>query len=194
MTNDKRPEPQGARRAALALACCAVIASAAAGARAQAQTNVDSLSTKAGPLALVRVGEETDLKMELRLGGKKLLDLEAMYAGFVAHFREPDGGEAVVMSVSEGGSACPALFRIIRVGGEGGARVTDEFGDCSDSPTITLQQLPDAQILVRFPGYYRLSEEREPGFRKPPPTVWVYGKGVLREQKAAPAPARRRGR
>ena len=195
MTNDGRLKVNGAGRAALALACCALLALAAADARAQgggqAETTVDSLLTKAGPLALVRVGEETDLKMELRLGGRKLRDMEVMYASFVAHFRElSTDGEVVVMSVSEGGTACPAQFQIVRVEGAGKASVTDEFGDCSDSPTITLEQLPVEQITLRFPGYYRLAEAREPGFRKPPPTTWVYSKGVLQVKAAAP---RRRG-
>ena len=195
MTNDTRRKSQRARRAALALACCALFALSAAGraqqGSGQAGETVDTLLTKAGPLALVRVGEETDLKMELRLGGKKVLDVEAMYASFVAHFRGlSDGGEVVVLSASEGGSACPAQFRIIRVEGPGRASVTDEFGDCSDSPTITLQQLPGEQLTLRFPGYYRLAQAGEPGFRKPPPTTWVYSKGVLKELKAA-APGRR---
>ena len=89
------------------------------------------------------------------------------------------------MWASDGGSGCPAQFRILRI--VEGARVslTDEFGDCSDSPDITLESLPEERILLRFPGYYRLGQLEEPGFRKPPPTTWVYRKGVLRELKPA---------
>ena len=144
---------------------------------------LDSVQTGAGTLALVRTGETTDLEMELRLNGKKVADVEAMYAGFKAHFRELETGEVVVMWASEGGSACPAQFRLIRVLGEGKVSVTEEFGDCGDSPTITLQLIPEEEISLRFQGYYRLSQQDEPGFRKPPPTTWVYRKGVLRELK-----------
>lgn len=151
---------------------------------AQKET-ADSIQTGAGTLALVRTGEATDLAMELRLNNRKVLDVEAMYAGFKAHFRELESGEVVVMWVSEGGSACPAQFRLIRVVGEGKVAVTEEFGDCGDSPTITLQLIPEEQISLNFPGYYRLSQQSEPGFRKPPPTTWVYRKGVLRELKPA---------
>ncbi|HEX8352169.1 MAG TPA: hypothetical protein VF611_04705, partial [Pyrinomonadaceae bacterium] len=152
---------------------------------------VDAVLTGAGTLTLVRVGEAVDLRMELRLDGKKVADAEGnMYAGFKAHFRELEGGEVVVMWASEGGTACPAQFRLIRVEGAGKVSVTDEFGDCSDSPDITLQLLPEEQISVRFPGYYRLSQRDEPGFRKPPATTWVYRKGVLRELKPA---AKKRG-
>lgn len=189
MTNDTPRFMQRTTSALLVLACCALFVSAA---RAQGGETVDTLTTKGGPLTLVRFGQPVDMKMELRLNGRKLLDVEDMYASFVAHFRGlGNDREAVVLTTSEGGNACPALFRIIAVEASGQASVTDEFGDCSDSPTITLQQLPTEQILLRFPGFYRLSEASEPGFRKPPPTTWVYSKGVLREQTPA-APARRR--
>jgi hypothetical protein len=154
------------------------------------EETVDSLQTGAGTLTLVRTGEPVDLQLELRLNGRKVLDAEAMYAGFKAHFREMETGEVVVMWSSEGGSACPAQFRLIRVVGEGKVTVTEEFGDCGDSPTITLQLIPEEEITLRFQGYYRLSQESEPGFRKPPSTTWVYKKGVLRELKPA---AKKRG-
>ena len=196
-TEGRRPGGGAWKFYAPALLLCLTALLTPGGARAQdaaaaaaKEEAVDSVQTGAGTLALVRVGEAVDLRMELRLGGRKVADVESMYAGFKAHFREMEGGEVVVMWASEGGSACPAQFRLIRVVGEGKVSLTDEFGDCSDSPTITLELLPAEQILLRFPGYYRLSQEQEPGFRKPPPTTWVYKKGVLRELKPA---GKRRG-
>lgn len=191
MTDNKRSTLRAATIAAL------LVLTLHASARAQAlrkQENVtvaakeeavDSLQTGAGALALVRTGEPVDLRMELRLNGRKVADVEAMYAGFKAHFRELETGEVVVMWASEGGSACPAQFRLIRVVGEGKVTLTEEFGDCGDAPTITLQLIPEEEISFRFPGYYRLSQQDEPGFRRPPPTTWVYKKGVLRELKPA---------
>jgi hypothetical protein len=150
------------------------------------EQTIDSLTTKAGTLAIVRLGEDVDLRMELRLKGKTVQSLDGnMYAGFRAHFRSLEVGEAVVMSLGSGGSGCPEMFQIVRVEESGKVSLTDAFGDCSDSPTITLQLLPDEEISLRFPGYYRLSQESEPGFRKPPPTTWVYKKGLLRELKPA---------
>ncbi|MDT5157320.1 MAG: hypothetical protein QOH51_1677 [Acidobacteriota bacterium] len=185
---------------ALALCSCALVLCAAqalarvgGGGRQDAKKD-ESLLTQAGTLSIVQIGEESDLKMELRLNGKKVQAIEGdMYAGFKAHFRDLEMGEVIVMWVSEGGTACPAQFRIIRVEGTGKVSVTDEFGDCGDSPTITLQLLPDEQIALRFQGYYHLNDEQEPGFQKPPPTTWVYKKGVLKELKAAP-PVKRRGK
>ena len=203
MTEERHSTPHAARRPyAFAILLCLTALLSPAAARAQVvrkeemvqlsskEEAVDGVQTGAGTLALVRFGEAVDLKMELRLDGKKVADVESMYAGFKAHFRELEGGEVVVMWASEGGTACPAQFRLIRVEGPGKVSITDEFGDCSDSPNITLELLPEERILLRFPGYYRLSEQEEPGFRKPPPTTWVYRKGVLRELKPA---AKRKG-
>ena len=180
--NNIRPTLRAAAFAALLLLTLHAPARAQEGQKGE---TVDSVQTGAGTLALVRTGEATDLAMELRLNNKKVADVEAMSAGFKAHFRELESGEVVVMWLSEGGSACPAQFRVIRIVGEGKVSVTEEFGDCGDSPTITLQLIPEEEISLRFQGYYRLSQESEPGFRRPPPTAWVYKKGVLRELKPA---------
>lgn len=152
----------------------------------------ESVLTSAGSLDIVHTGGEDDLKWELRLGKKKIQDMEdSAFVHFVAHFMELNMGEVVVVEVNSGGTACPAQFQVVRIV-ENGARVSEEFGDCSDSPTITLKQLPDEELIFGFPGYYQLWQEREPGFVKPPPTTYVYKNGVLKELKAAPA--KRRGK
>ena len=157
------------------------------------ETTVESLLTNAGTLAIVRIGDETDLNMELRLDGRKVYEIkDNMTAGFVAQFRTYSSGEIIVMTVGSGGTACPAQFQIVRVEGPGKVSVTDEFGDCGDAPTITLQQLPEDQITLRFQGYYQLNQAQEPGFQKPPPTTWVYKKGVLKQLN--PATPKARGR
>jgi hypothetical protein len=150
------------------------------------------VQTGAGSLDIVRVGGEDDLNWELRLGKKTLQSMEgASFVHFVAHFMQLNMGEVVVVSVNSGGTACPAQFQVVRIV-ENGAQVSEEFGDCADSPTITLKQLPDEEIIFGFPGYYQLWQSREPGFVKPAPTTYVYKKGVLKELKATNA--KRRGR
>jgi hypothetical protein len=152
----------------------------------------ESVMTGAGSLDIVRVGGEDDLNWELRLGRKTLQSMEgASFVHFVAHFMQLNMGEVVVVSINSGGNACPAQFRVVRIV-EGGAQVSEEFGDCADSPTITLKQLPEEEIAFGFPGYYQLWQTREPGFVKPAPTTYVYKKGVLKELKAANA--KRRGK
>ena len=190
---------RGARRLPLLLCAPALLLACAPRVLAQVkpplpvqETTIESLLTNAGTLSIVRLGEDTDLKMELRLKGRKVYAIEGnMSAGFVAQFRTYSSGEVIVMSVGEGGTACPAQFQIVRVEDTGKVSVTEEFGDCGDSPTITLQLIPDEQVTLRFQGYYLLSQEQEPGFRKPPPSTWVYKGGILKQLSAAPPPKRR---
>ncbi len=179
----------GACAAALLLCAAALLAPSAARAQlAPKEELVDSVLTRAGTLAIVRAAPEAGLTLELRLDGKKVGVVDGtMSAGFRAHFRGVGDGELLVLAGSDGGTGCPAMFRIVRIIEEARVSMTEEFGDCSDSPNITLESLPDERLLLRFPGYYRLrpEEEKEPGFRKPPPTTWVYRKGALKELKPA---------
>jgi hypothetical protein len=162
--------------------------------RARAQAgggDGETLPTKAGALSIHRVGDESDFKWELRLGTKAVFETEGeSFVHFEAFFPNLSQGEVAVVSFNSGGNACPAQFRVVRVVSADKVEVSDEFGDCSDSPTITLKQLPEEELTVGFPGYYQLWQSREPGFRRPPPSTWVYRKGVLRELKPA---AKRRG-
>lgn len=178
------------KRSTLCAACAALLLLLPATARARQgaakDETVDTVQTRAGLLTLVRTNPDAGMELELRLNGRKVLDVDgALYGGFKAYFRGLDTGEVVVMWTSDGGSGCPAQFRLIHAAEDGKVALTEEFGDCSDSPDITLKQLPEEEIQLRFPGYYRLSQESEPGFRRPPPTTWVYRKGVLRELKPA---------
>ena len=151
----------------------------------------ESLTTRAGVLSIARTGGEDSLDWELRFAGKSVLSIEgASFVHFEAHFPNLSMGEVVVVSVNSGGNACPAQFRVVRVVADDKVEVSDEFGDCSDSPNITLRQLPDEEISFGFPGYYQLWQSREPGFKKPAPSTYVYRKGVLKELKPA---ARKRG-
>ena len=158
-------------------------------AAARAQTgggDGETLPTKSGVLGIHRVGDEADLKWELRLGPKTVWQTEGeSYVHFEAFFPNLSQGEVAVVSFGSGGNACPAQFRVVRVVSAERVEVSEEFGDCADSPTITLKQLPEEELSIGFPGYYQLWQSREPGFRRPPPTTWVYKKGVLRELKPA---------
>lgn len=151
----------------------------------------ETLPTKSGVLGIHRVGDESDLKWELRLGRRTVLQTEGeSFVHFEAFFPNLSQGEVALVSFNSGGTACPAQFRVVRVVSADRVEVSEEFGDCADAPTITLKQLPEEELTFGFPGYYRLSQQDEPGFRKPPPTTWVYRKGVLRELKPA---AKKRG-
>ncbi|MBV8858322.1 MAG: hypothetical protein JOZ02_15425 [Acidobacteria bacterium] len=177
------------RRSTLRAAACAALLclTFAADARAQAGGgDGETLPTKSGTLGIFRVGDEADLKWELRLGKKTVLQHEgSSFVHFEAFFPNLSQGEVAIVSFNSGGQACPAQFRVVRVVSADKVEVSEEFGDCSDSPTVTLKQLPEEELTFGFPGYYQLWQSQEPGFRRPPPTTWVYRKGVLRELKPA---------
>lgn len=98
-----------------------------------------------------------------------------------AYFSSSEIGEVAVLSVSEGGNACPAMFRIAYPDASGKYVLTQEFGDCSDIPTIIFEE---KQVTLKFPGYAPLSAMSEPHFRPPPPTTYVFSKGRLRQLKS----------
>jgi hypothetical protein len=182
--------PAARERVLALLALLCALGASAAPCAAQGGRD-ESVLTKAGVLSIARVGGEDALDWELRLGTKPVFEIAgASFVHFEAYFPNLSMGEVVVVSVNSGGNACPAQFRVLRVVAAERVEVSDEFGDCADSPTITLRQLPEEELTFGFPGYYQLWQSREPGFRKPPPTTYVYRKGVLRELKPA---ARRRG-
>jgi hypothetical protein len=181
------------KRTALLAAAAALLLLLNAHARAQAGGgDGETLPTKSGVLGIHRVGDGSDLKWELRLGAKSILQTEGeSFVHFEAFFPNLSDGQVAVVSFNSGGNACPAQFRVVRVVSAEKVDVSEEFGDCADSPTITLKQLPEEELTIGFPGYYQLWQTQEPGFRRPPPTTWVYRKGVLRELK--PAAPKRRG-
>ena len=180
MTNDKR----SILRAAAAVAALLLFTLPA-----RAQTgggDGETLPTKSGLLGIHRVGAADDLKWELRLGRRTVLQSEGeSFVHFEAFFPNLSQGEVAIVSFNSGGNACPAQFRVVRVVSADRVEVSEEFGDCADSPTITLRQLPEEELTIGFPGYYQLWQSQEPGFRRPPPRTWVYRKGVLRELKPA---------
>ena len=181
MTDNKRSALRAAAAAAVLL-----LSALHAPARAQTGGDGETLPTKSGVLGIQRVGDESDLKWELRLGGRTVLQTEGeSFVHFAAFFPNLSQGEVAVVSFNSGGNACPAQFRVVRVVSADRVEVSEEFGDCADSPTITLRQLPEEELTIGFPGYYQLWQSREPGFRRPAPTTWVYKKGVLRELKPA---------
>jgi hypothetical protein len=88
-----------------------------------------------------------------------------------------------ILEIVSGGTACPAMYRIVAFGSARTPRISSEFGDCSDIPVVMVD---GRHFRVRFPGFYTNTVAREPGFRPPPPTTWEYlGDGRVRQLPAA---------
>ena len=99
-----------------------------------------------------------------------------------AYFSSSEIGDVAVVSISGEGNACPAMFRVAYPGPSGEYLLTKEFGDCSDIPTVIFEE---KQITVKFPGYAPLHAQSEPNFKPPPPTMYLFSNGRLREIRAA---------
>jgi hypothetical protein len=42
----------------------------------------------------------------------------------------------IVLALGSGGSGCPRVFRVLQIWADGRTALTDEFGNCSETPTI----------------------------------------------------------
>lgn len=158
------------------------------------QQVTESLNTNVGELKIIRIGNEDGIPEEtvflVQLNRRTIATInEVASVSFYAHFMQLEMGEIVILSVSARGNACPALYRIIQLQSAERYVVTQEFGDCSDTPTVI--QEPE-RITVRFPGYYALRDTTMPGFRPPPPKTWIFHNSVLREVRIPSTPRRRR--
>lgn len=171
-----------------------LIAAGASGTYAQQvpQKVTASLTTAAGELRLVQIGDEetsSDIVHFVQLDGKTIGKIGERHVGIHAYFAGMEAGDIIVLSAASGGNGCPSLFHVVQIESPEMHLMTEEFGDCSETPTITRE---GDQITLRFGGHHRLSQSTEPGFRPPPPTTYVFRAGRLREIKAAPARRRRK--
>lgn len=95
---------------------------------------------------------------EIRLGNALLFTADVDGIDFTL-LRSSPGHDIVLVFLSSGGTACPGLYRLVDTGARP-PRVTEEFGTCSDIPTIRWQG--DA-VFLSFPS---MSGDR--------PSAWSY--------------------
>ena len=60
-----------------------------------------------------------------------------------------DSRTVVLLSISDGGTACPAVFRFLSISADGRIITSDEFGTCSDLPKVTAGQ---TSVMVSMPN------------------------------------------
>ena len=109
-----------------------------------------------------------------------------------AYFSGDEIGDIAIVGIADKGTSCPAMFRIVYPDSsprDPQYHATQEFGDCSDIPTINFQR---NRITLTFPGWAPYRESSRPGFRGyPPPTTYVFANRTLRQIKA-PTQTKRR--
>ena len=169
--------------ALLALAACRIAPTRTGGAgESSGVTEVQTrLRMPGGEVTVTRTGEEgRETGMFVVAVGEQEVFRDSMsYAVEVyAYAARLDEDPVVVFALSSGGSGCPVMYRMVHLTGESDPLVTEPFGDCSDIPRVSLE---GERLRMRFPGFYHASRRREPGFRPPPPSTYVYdGAGRMR--------------
>lgn len=76
--------------------------------------------------------------------------IEGMWLHIVAGMEM--GSRDIVLLRATGGTACPALYRVVTLSADG-VSVTPEFGSCSDIANVWVDELDDQALVVVMPGY-----------------------------------------
>lgn len=145
---------------------------------------VESVTTEGGLLTITHTGPNGPNAIgqvyTVRLGGKTIHTFKEMaYVNIYSFNSRYEMGDTVLLSVANGGNGCPAMFYIVHIKSPKEYYITEEFGDCSDVPSVNAGR---QQMEIKFPGFYQLWQESEPGFKPPPPTTYVYrDKGKVTE-------------
>jgi hypothetical protein len=108
-----------------------------------------------------------------------------------AYFSGDEIGDVAIVGIADKGTSCLAMFRIVYPDSSPSHPqhiATQEFGDCSDIPTVNFQR---NRITLTFPGWAPLRESSRPGFKYPPPTTYVFANRTLRQIKTASQTKRR---
>jgi hypothetical protein len=134
-----------------------------------------SVTTSNGVVSVSGSGAYGNRVYSVKLGGKTVTTIkDAQDVQIYAYLSSYEMGDIILLTTLTGGTAYPAGFRVLEVKSPTEYYLTKEFGDGSDIPTIASDQ---KSLRVRFPGYYQLNQESEPGFKRPAPTTYLYQSG-----------------
>ena len=140
---------------------------------AKAASNITK--TVAGDLSITNKNGSDDTETKtITLAGKIVYDQSDSDLGVEQAFSFT-GKTVLLLSISSGGSACPANYRFLTVRPNGEVTFTGEFGTCSDTPKVSVNQ---EEITVALPDMRGRGEE-----------VWKYANNALSQIKYADANA-----
>lgn len=124
---------------------------------------VETAETVGGQLTIVK---EDELQFKVYLNGKPIIE-EKGFLRLSLRAKFPESGRAriVLLELDTGGTGCPAYFRIIELDNRGLASNSDQFGNCSDEPTI---QFDGKALLMGFSPFGHAAR-----------AVWSYRDGKL---------------
>jgi len=149
------------RMLALAAALCATAAGAA-------EVRYEA-ATPAGAVQIVEA-DFSDTRIVVD-GAEVFRDTENLNVFFGGFFPDERSARYVLLQHNTGGTACPAVYRVLDLGGAVPA-VSPEFGTCSD---VAEGRLDGAALTVSMPD-----------MRTGKAKAWVYADGRLAEARARP--------
>ena len=171
------------QRAAVVFIFAAVLGSGAAPARTHVPQEevMDTARTPAGELTLVRRREGEAVTVVIKLDGRVVAEKRASgegdaYDGASFHGLYPRSAPRLALvSLSTGALVCGAKFAVVDWSREEAARVSSDFGNCSDAPRVAYRR---GALTVTFPAGRR---KHDPGTHYVGPgQVWSYSNGRLR--------------
>lgn len=171
------------QRAAVAFIFAAVLCAGAVRARTGVPQEeiMDTARTPAGELTLVRRREGEAVTILFKLDGRVVAEKRASREGDAydgASFRglyPQHAPRYALVSLSTGALVCGAKFAIVDWTRVEAARVSGDFGNCSDAPRVSYRR---GALTVTFPAGPR---KHDPGSHYVGPgQVWTYSDGRLR--------------
>lgn len=105
------------------------------------------IKTVAGELIAV-AKTNAPVATQIKLNGRLVFDANDAAVKVEKSFTI-EGRTVALLSISDGGTACPAVFRFLSIGADGRIITSDEFGTCSDLPKVTAGQ---SSVMVSMPN------------------------------------------
>ena len=98
---------------------------------------LEHVATVRGLLEIRMKHEAPEYRFRVALDGKTLFDSGVNLLSIAATVPTDEAAQLVLVEDSGGGSACPAMFRVVDLGKRGTPVVTKEFGNCDSSVTVS---------------------------------------------------------
>jgi len=129
-----------------------------------------AIETVSGMIKIIRKGEGADKIYEFGLDGKKITSLSGLFTMEISsYYPKPPKTRLLLIAENSGGTACPVLFQIVNIKRNKIAKVSEEFGTCSE---IVKTKFVNGLWYVSIEGYKFNSKK-----------TWVYDEKInkLRE-------------
>ena len=110
-------------------------------------SSLNCVVTKHGILAIDNLMDESSPPYLIKLNNIPLYLGHEYFSVHMERLFQVDNEEIVLLGCCSGGTACPMLYRILQIKSEKLAFISEEFGNCSDSPQIKQEQ---GKIILSF--------------------------------------------